>query len=276
MPIVPISDLHDPRIAEYRNVPDGVLLREKGLFIAEGRLVVRQLLTASRLRTQSLLVSDAALRSLEHLAGHDTPFPVYLTAQALMNEIVGFKIHRGCLAIGVRPSPNSLTDLVGGRMDEPFLTQAYTVSRIVVLEGVSNVDNIGGIFRSVAALGGHAVVIGPGCGDPLYRKAIRTSIGATLRVPFASAAWPEALHVLRGAGFMLVALTPNAPAEPLEDVATDLRARSRVALVMGAEGTGLSAGALDCADMRVRIPLAPGVDSINVTMATAIALYRIA
>jgi tRNA G18 (ribose-2'-O)-methylase SpoU len=151
------------------------------------------------------------------------------------------------------------------------------LSRIVVLEGVSNIDNIGGIFRSVAALGGHAVVIGPGCGDPLYRKAIRTSIGATLRIPFASTTrWPQDLHALAAAGFTLAALTPEAGAERLEDVAADLRARPRVALIAGAEGDGLSAKALACADLRVRIPMAPGIDSINVATATALALYRIA
>jgi tRNA G18 (ribose-2'-O)-methylase SpoU len=121
------------------------------------------------------------------------------------------------------------------------------------------------------------VVVGPGCGDPLYRKAIRTSMGAALRVPFARAtAWPEALQDLRASGFTLVGLTPGPGSEPLEDVAADLRARARVALMVGAEGAGLSAAALGCADVRVRIPMAPGVDSLNVATATAIALYRIA
>jgi tRNA G18 (ribose-2'-O)-methylase SpoU len=274
MPIVPVSDPGDSRIAEYRSVPDGVLLRGNGLFIAEGRLVVRHLL-ASRLHTQSLLVTAAARQHLADVVGDDPPYPVYVVAQSVMNGIVGFNIHRGCLALGVRPQPASVGDLIG-RPAAP-LGDAASVSRVVVLEAVSNVDNVGGIFRSVAALGGHAVVVGPGCGDPLYRKAIRTSIGATLRVPFAPApAWPEALRELTTAGFTLVALTPGSDAEPLEDVAADLRARARVALLVGAEGDGLSADALACADVRVRIPMAPGVDSINVTTATAIALYRVA
>jgi len=274
MPIIPVSDPHDDRIAEYRNVPDGVLLRERRLFIAEGRLVVRQLLEQARLQARSLLVTDAALGGLRDLVGDNTPFPIYLAAGAVMNAIVGFNIHRGCLALGVRPQPLTLAEVVGG--GESWARES-TVSRLVVLENVSNVDNVGGIFRSVAALGGHAVMLGPGCGDPLYRKAIRTSIGATLRVPFAAAPrWPADLDDLRVAGFQLVALTPRATAQPLEDVAADLRARARVALMAGAEGDGLSGAALERADVQVRVPMAPGIDSINVTMAVAIAMYRVA
>jgi tRNA G18 (ribose-2'-O)-methylase SpoU len=282
MPIVRITDAHDNRIAEYRNVPDGVLLRDLGLFVAEGRLVVRELLTAARVHAQSLLVTQGALEDLGELAGDHAPFPVYLAPRSVMSDIVGFDIHRGCLGLGVRPPRMSIVELIAGppaaRAVGPELPRAaQPVSRVIVLEGVSNVDNIGGIFRSVAALGGHAVVVGPGCGDPLYRKAIRTSMGAALHVPFAPAtAWPEALHDLQASGFTLVGLTPEAGAEPLEDVAADLRARARVALIVGAEGAGLSAATLGCTDMRVRIPMAPGIDSINVAIASAIALYRIA
>jgi len=282
MPIVPVNDAHDSRIAEYRSVPDGVLLRDLGLFVAEGRLVVRQLLAASRVRPRSLLLTQGALDDLGELLGDHTPFPVYLAARSVMSDIAGFNIHRGCLGLGVRPPPTSIAELIGGPLPATTVGQAFgspasAVSRVIVLEAVSNVDNIGGIFRSVAALGGHAVVVGPGCGDPLYRKAIRTSMGAALRVPFAWAtAWPEALHDLQAAGFTLVGLTPEPRAELLEDVAADLRARARVALLLGAEGAGLSATALGCTDLRVRIPMAPGIDSINVATAAAIALYRIA
>jgi tRNA G18 (ribose-2'-O)-methylase SpoU len=296
MPIIPVSDPDDTSVAEYRSVPEGLLLREMGLFVAEGRLVVRQLLTASRFPARSLLVTEAALATLADVLRDHPSVPVYLAPQVVLNEIVGFNIHRGCLALGVRPPPMALADLVGagspptpadlgagdtgvGSSPGPGSARGRrgdVISRAVVLESVSNVDNIGGIFRTVAALGGHAVVIGPGCGDPLYRKAIRTSIGATLRVPFASAEpWPEALGELAGAGFTIAALTPAAGADLLEDVAADLRARRRVALMLGAEGEGLSPAALEWADLRVRIPMAPGIDSINVTVAAAIALYRI-
>jgi tRNA G18 (ribose-2'-O)-methylase SpoU len=282
MPIVPVNDPHDSRIAEYRNVPDGVLLRDLGLFVAEGRLVVRQLLAAPRVQARSLLVTQGALDDLGDVLGDHTPFPVYLAARPVMSAIVGFNIHRGCLGLGVRPPPTPIAELIVGPVPAmavgPELGPSTSyVSRLIVLEAVSNVDNIGAIFRAVAGLGGHAVVVGPGCGDPLYRKAIRTSMGATLRVPFAGAtAWPQALHDLRASGFTLVGLTPEAGSEPLEDVAADLRARARVALMVGAEGAGLSAAALGCTDVRVRIPMAPGIDSLNVATATAIALYRIA
>ena len=192
-----------------------------------------------------MLVTEGALDDLRELLGDHTPIPVYLAGRSVMSDIVGFDIHRGCLGLGVRPRPMSIAELVG----RPLRTQSVapgpgqrrrhtvaaihlpsspkmsvpqqqyrfghcevaSVSRLIVLEAVSNVDNIGGIFRSAAALGGHGVVVGPGCGDPLYRKAIRTSIGATLRVPFAAATlWPEALHDLQAAGFTLVGLTPEA------------------------------------------------------------------
>jgi tRNA G18 (ribose-2'-O)-methylase SpoU len=282
MPIVPITDAHDSRIAEYRNVPDGVLLRDLGLCVAEGRLVVRQLLAAPRVHARSLLVTEGALDDLRESLGNHPPFPVYVADRSVMSDIVGFNIHRGCLGLGVRPPPMSVAELIGPPLRAAAVGPALGQppegnSRVVVLEAVSNVDNIGGIFRTVAALGGHAVVVGPGCGDPLYRKAIRTSMGASLRVPFASAtAWPDALQDLRASGFTLVGLTPSAGAEPLDDVAADLRARARVALIVGAEGGGLSAEALACTDLRVRIPMAAGTDSINVATAAAIALYRIA
>jgi tRNA G18 (ribose-2'-O)-methylase SpoU len=298
MSIAYLSDPHDSRVVEYRNVPDGALLREKGLFVAEGRLVVRQLVTASRLLPQSLLVTEAALASLMDLLLAMPDLPVYVAPQVVLNDIVGFNIHRGCLAIGLRPPRMALSDLVNkppaGAPEEERDTRgrtmsgtalggesvsgrhAHAISRALVLERVSNVDNVGGIFRSVAALGGHAVILSPGCGDPLYRKAIRTSMGATLRVPFALAEqWPAALGELTEAGFLLVALTPAPGADLLEDVAADIQARPRVALILGAEGEGLSPAALESAHLRVRIPMASGIDSINVTMAAAIALYRI-
>jgi len=253
-------------------VPDPLLLRDHGLFVAEGRLVVQQLLRTPRLRVHSLLVTDAALESVG-VGLRQADAPVYVAPQRVLNEIVGFNIHRGCLALGVRPDALGVRDFIQG---DDLAAPSSAISRLVVLEAVSNVDNIGGIFRSTAALGGHGIVLGPGCGDPLYRKAIRTSIGATLRLPYASAtSWPDALDDLRAAGFTLAALTPRAHGQPLEDVAADLRARPRIALLLGTEGDGLSARVIDRADLLVRIPMAAGADSLNVTTAAAIALYRV-
>lgn len=266
MPVVHLNDRDDPRIALYRNVPDPEMLRTHGLFVAEGRLVVRTLLTASPFRTDSLLVTQAAFDHLAGVLSGRTDVRVFVAPQAVLNDIVGFNIHRGCLALGERPPARPLDSLV-----------ATGARRLVVLEHISNADNIGGIFRSAAALGGGGVVLGPHCCDPLYRKAIRTSIGASLRVPFADAgSWPGAIGRLRGAGYRVVALTPAAEASPLGDVAGRLSKDERLAVLAGAEGSGLSDEALGRADIRVRIPMTGGIDSLNVTVAVGIALHRLA
>ncbi len=263
MPIVPVDDLDDPRIADYRDVPDPVLLRQRGLFVAESRLVVRELLAHRRLFTRSLLVTPAALDSLGDLLQdrlHD--LPVYVAPHQFLRRVVGFNVHRGCLALGERPARTSdahLPALASGRL-------------VVVLEQVGNPDNIGSIFRNAAAFGAAAVLLGPHCCDPLYRKAIRTSLGATLRVPCGAIDdWPDGLGRLRELGFSTVALTPDADADTLQAFAAD--APSRIALLLGTEGAGLSDDAAARVDHRVRIPIAPGVDSLNVATASGIALY---
>ena len=264
MPSFPIDDPGDPRLALYRNVADPVLLREHGLFVAEGRLVIRTLLTASTLTARSVLVTAAALDSLSDVLHPGSPLPVLVVSRSLMNGIAGFNIHRGCLALGERPPDRPLEDLLEGGG-----------TRLLVLEHVTNADNVGGIFRCAAAFGA-AVAVGPGCCDPLYRKAIRTSMGAALRVPFAATgAWPETLARLREAGWYLVALTPSQDAEDLDQVASELAARPKVALLVGTEGPGLSAEALAAADRRVRIRIDASVDSLNVAVAAGISLHRI-
>jgi tRNA G18 (ribose-2'-O)-methylase SpoU len=177
-----------------------------------------------------------------------------------MDQIVGFNIHRGCLALARRP---------------PLVTLApdslRAVRRVVVLEGVNNPDNVGGMFRSAAAFGIDLIVLGPGCGDPLYRKAIRTSMAATLDVPYVSSGpWPDALRTLSAAGLRILALTPASDAPPLRSMAID----QRVALLVGTEGAGLTLDAVANADMRVRIPMTGRVDSLNVTVAASIAMHH--
>jgi tRNA G18 (ribose-2'-O)-methylase SpoU len=267
MPIISVDDPLDPRLDDYRILPDRELLRARRRFIAEGRLVVRRLLTSSPLAACSVLVTAPALESLSDLLPRRYPdLPVYVIPQAAMNTTVGFNIHRGCLAAGQRPPERSLGDL----LDE------VNPWRLVVLEGVSNADNVGGIIRSAAALGGDAVLVGPDCCDPLYRKAIRTSIGATLELPFATGApWPGAIAVLRERGFDVVACTPDPHAMSITD-AGPLRGRdARSAILLGAEGVGLTAPALEAASRRVRIPMRAGIDSLNVTVAAAIAMHRL-
>ncbi len=178
-----------------------------------------------------------------------------------MNEIVGFNIHRGCLALAERPPRQTLNQLPIG-----------SLSRVLVLEGVNNPDNVGGLFRSAAAFGVEAVVLGPSCGDPLYRKAIRTSMAATLQVPFVDAGdWSSALTALRAEGLRLLALSTSREARPLGEFPRDL---GRVALMVGNEGQGLSTTALAAADDHVRIPMTSYVDSLNVTVAASIALHH--
>ena len=259
--VVELTSLDDSRLAAYRNVANPAALREAGLFVAEGRLVVQRLLASSRFRTRSVLVTRAAFDALQETLAPVSAPPVLIVSQGLMNEVAGFNFHRGCLALAERPPREVL--------DAAHLSSAH---RVVVFEQVNNPDNVGGIFRSAAAFGVDLVVMGPGCSDPLYRKSIRTSMAATLQVPFVDAgAWPDALDVLRDAGFARIALTPAADAAPLDQAPRDLE---RAALLVGAEGDGLTEEALALSDHRIRIAIAESVDSLNATVAVSIALHH--
>lgn len=263
MPIVHIDQLDDPRLEDYRNVPDPVLLRKRGLFVAESRFVVRELLSHQRLNTRSVLATPAAYDSLKDLLTDRTDnLAVYVASHQFLQNIVGFNVHRGCLAIGERPAPvtdRTLPALTAGRL-------------VVVLERVSNPDNVGSIFRNAAAFGANGVLLSPGCGDPLYRKAIRTSLGATLRIPYGEVDdWPEGLTRLQELGFATMGMTLDPDAVELDALVTD--APTPIALLFGTEGTGLSDEAAALLDYRVRIPIADSVDSLNVATASGIALY---
>ena len=255
-------------MADYHGVPDPDLIRRGGLFVAEGRLVVRTLLAESRFRVRSVLVSPAARAGLADLLDpRSDDLPIYEAPPNVLSGIVGFDIHRGALALGERPAASP-----AGTLIESLPRRAT----IVVLEGIGNADNVGAIFRNVRALGASAVLIGPSCCDPLYRKAIRVSIGASLVVPFAEVTdWPGGLDALAQTGFAVVALTPAADGEPIDRFAERMRAQPRIALLLGAEGPGLSAAAQAHAHARVRIPMADGADSLNVATAGAIALHRL-
>lgn len=263
MPVIAIESLADPRVADYQALADHDRLRSRGLFVAEGRLVVERVLALGKYSVRSLLLSDTALAALESVVEWARDVPVYRCTTAAFKELAGLNLHRGCLALVERPPERSVADVMDG-------------ARVVlVLEGVGNPDNMGGIFRNAAAFGVDAVVLSPGCVDPLYRKAMRTSMAATLMVAFAwSRSWPDDLGRLRDDGFSLVALTPQRPSETIDQLAARPRP-DRWALLLGSEGPGLTNQALARAHARVRIPITNAVDSLNVAVASGIALSRL-
>ena len=262
--VIRIEDEGDVRLADYRNVPDPELLARRQLFVAEGRLVVRRLLAVSRMAARSVMVTEPALAAIGDLLEGRPGLPVYVVPQRVMDLVTGFNIHRGCLALGERPAQRSWADLAGA------------AARLAILERVGNADNVGAVFRSAAALGFDGVLLGPSCADPLYRKAIRTSMGAALTLPFAALApWPEALHRLRGTGWTVLALVPAPDAPPLWDVIPGT-VNGKVAVAIGHEGEGLTADARGACGREARIPMAPGIDSLNAATAAAIAFYEVA
>ena len=263
MNIALIEDAADIRLCDYRNVPDPELVERRGIFVAEGRLVVRRLLLDSPLATRSVLVTEPGLEALSDAIRQRSDVPVFVVPQSLMSDITGFHIHRGCLAIGERPQPAD------------WRSVAEETRVIVALERVANADNVGGVFRNVAAFGAGAVLLDPVSTDPLYRKAIRTSMGSALTVPFARIEpWPEAIEEMKQRGIATMALTPSASAQPLADIAKTVTGRP-VAIILGHEGEGLTPSALLACEYRARIPMMPGADSLNVATAAGIALYEV-
>ncbi|HEY2191060.1 MAG TPA: RNA methyltransferase [Actinomycetospora sp.] len=228
----------------------------RGLVLAEGTVVVRRLLD-SPYPPRALLGVPRRIGELEgELA--DLDVPAFVTDADTMASVVGFHLNRGVLASADRaPAPDLDT----------LLAHAH---RVAVLEGVNDHENLGALFRNAAALGVAAVLLAPGCADPLYRRSVRVSMGHVLRVPFTAGGWPELVAALRRAGFVLAALTPSGDATPGALADTE-----RLALLLGAEGPGLSDEALGLADHRVRIPMAPGVDSLNVATAAAVAFHAV-
>lgn len=259
--VIDIADPADPRLGDYRDLnssdrrPD--LPGGKGLVIAEGVLVVQRML-ASRFTPNSLLGVDRRLTELSaDLEGVDVPF--YRTTADVMAQVVGFHLNRGVLAAAHRPPALDVEDV---------LRDARTVA---VLEGVNDHENIGSMFRNAAGLGVDAILFGASVADPLYRRAVRVSMGHALRVPFAQIPeWPRGLNILRDRGFQLISLTPNPAAPTLAEAMTG----ERVALLLGAEGPGLTEDAMRVTDVRARIPMSAGTDSLNVATAAAMAFYE--
>jgi tRNA G18 (ribose-2'-O)-methylase SpoU len=264
MRVIRVERFDDPRLADYRNVSDGQLLRRRNCFVAEGRAVVGRLLDAGG-RVESLLVNDASYRALENAISRLLPpdIPVYVSDAEQFTMITGFNLHRGCLALAERPVERTF---------EEVIRQARL---LLVLEGVTDADNVGSAFRNAAAFGA-SVALTETCCDPLYRKAIRTSMGSVLLTPYARIRdWRRDLATLKREGFALVALTPR---EDAINLATYPRGTpgERIALLIGSEGPGLTEAAYVAADACVRIPIRAEVDSLNLATAAGIALHHFA
>jgi len=275
---VPIDDPADPRVAAYAGLtdaqlraaveaPDPATPGDLGSFIVEGHLALDALL-ASPYPVRSLLVSDPQVdRVAPALAGLADEVPLFVATQAVVEATVGFPLHRGVVACASRVAPVDAADLVG------------SAQRLLVIEGVNDHENLGGLFRNAAAFGVDAVLLDPTTADPLYRRSVRVSLGHVLRVPFARLEpWPATLELLHTAGIETVALTPDPAATPIAQLAAELAARHRptpLALLVGAEGPGLTAATRQASARRVRIPMAAGVDSLNVATAAAVALHAL-
>ena len=261
MPVVPVADPADPRLADYRDLRDVALRRlletEHGLFIAEGPTVVRRALAAGY-RPRSLLLTQAWLDGLADVVAH-VDVPCYLVTEELAEAVAGFHVHRGALAaVHRRPLP-SVDEVLAG------------VDRLVVLEDIVDHTNLGALFRSAVALGAQGALLSPRCADPLYRRAVKVSMGAVFSLPWTRVAdWWDAVPALRAAGFTTVALTPAAAVD-----LADVRAADRVALLVGSEGPGLTRRWQQAADIQARIPMSGGIDSLNVAAATAVAAYAL-
>jgi tRNA G18 (ribose-2'-O)-methylase SpoU len=253
-----VDALDDPRLDDYRDVRDQRLRARDGAFAVESREVVRRLLHERRFRLRSVLLTEPVLEPLRDLL--DPMTAVYVARNDLIRDVVGYNFHRGCMGIAERGAPLGLDDLL-----------ATSPRTLIVCEQLSNPDNVGGVFRNAMAFGVDGVVLSPGSADPLYRKVVRVSMGGSVSLPFVETAeWPGTLERLRGAGFTVVALTTRGGS----DVAT-LTPPLRLALLLGSEGHGLTDAALSHADVRTTIPMAAGVDSLNVVVASGIALDRL-
>jgi tRNA G18 (ribose-2'-O)-methylase SpoU len=256
-----ITDPDDPRIADYRALTD-VELRTRweppnGLFIAEGELVLRRALRAGY-QPRSVLVDVKRVDELPEVGAA----PVYAGTQDVLEKATGFHVHRGVLASFHRKPAREAAEVLAA------------ARRVAILEDVNNHTNLGAVFRGAAALGMDAVLLSPSCADPLYRRSVRVSMGEVFAVPYARLEpWPQALAAVREAGFGVLALTPAADALPIQRLTA--AQRRRPALLLGAEGPGLSGSALAASDHRVAIPMHRGVDSLNVAAAAAVAFFEL-
>ena len=262
--LVEVADPADERLADYRDLRDVELRKhleaEHGLFLAEGEKVVRRAVEGG-FTPRSFLMAPRWLEGLSDVLD-STDAPCFVVSEDLAEQVTGFHVHRGALASLERTPLRSVAEVIDG---------ARTV---VVLEDVVDHTNVGAIFRSAAALGVDAVLLSPRCADPLYRRSIKVAMGAVFTVPYARMEdWYDGVNALSQAGFTTVALTL---AEDAVEIEKAVAGREKVALLLGSEGPGLSPRWMATADVRAVIPMAAGVDSLNVAAATAVACYVVA
>ncbi len=263
MPVIHVTDSADERLADYRDLTDVALRRRiepaNGLYMAEGAKVITRALAAGH-RPRSIMVAERWLDSVESLV--EPEVPIYVAPTSVLESVTGYDVHRGALAAMQRPKLGSVADVV------------RDARLVVVLEGIVDHTNVGAVFRSAAGLGADAVLVSPTCADPLYRRSVKVSMGTVFQVPWTRIdPWPEGLDALRDAGFTVAALALADGAVSLADFAA--AGHERVALVMGTEGDGLSHSAVAAADHVVTIPMAGGVDSLNVAAASAVAVWEL-
>lgn len=265
-------------LALYADIREKDRLGRQNLFIAEGKVVLANLLESRRFSAQSLLVSERKLPNLLPLLAKSRPqCPIYVAEQAVLDNIAGFAVHRGILAAGKRPPSPHLADFLAAMPPNALLT---------VLSGLSNHDNVGAVFRNAAAFAADSVILDERCCDPLYRKAIRVSVGAVLRVPYCqSAAIADIAAALKQAGFAVFAFSGQGERDLSAAAAQYQRRRAagagqKTALLFGSEGEGLPAEILDSASPlyvpSLRIPIAADFDSLNIATAAGIALAAFA
>lgn len=265
MRIQRVRSLDAPELTDYTQLTDVALRRvrepEEGLYLAESPKVIERALRAGH-RPRSVLLLEEWLPKVEPLLADFEDVPVFVGESDQLEQLTGFHLHRGALASMHRPALRDPAELL------------QESKRVVVLEDLADHTNVGLVFRSIAALGADAVLLTPACADPLYRRAVRVSMGATLQIPWARLpAWPEAAPMLSDAGFELAAFSLRDDAEDLSVFVRDLP--ERLALMFGSEGPGLSWRALRAATHTVVIPMEHGVDSLNVSTAAALALYAV-
>lgn len=266
MVLIHVTDPHDPRVRDYVSLTD-VTLRsrhepESGIYIAESAEVIRRAIAAGH-RPRSMLMQDTWVERLGDLID-SVEADVYVGSKEVLESLTGFHVHRGALAAMHRPPLPSVDSIV------------HAATRVVILEDLVDHTNVGAIFRSAAGLGMDAVLVTPRCADPLYRRSVRVSMGAVFAVPWTRIdPWPASLASLRGLGFTIAAVTPRGPTA-LSLSALAESPPERIALVLGAEGDGLSDPALQEADIAVSIPMHAGVDSLNVAAASAVVFWALA